>query len=247
MTCSRCRRPRPRRERDRSPRVGPPDATRSSRVAGPRPRSGCAGAGACAAPPSPSPDPLRPRPPRRRLFFGASASARPSPAARSGVAAAAPWSGWASSRWVAGDWSGAGVGDPVRPPWRPLLRPLWRRRGPVPSLPSSDGGTCAGSSGASTDDSSAAGPDADPSVPRPRRPRPRPPRRRRRPVGGLVDASSAPCAPSTFPSSGPSGVGAFCLGADFSPTGTRRRGPGSSAPSSSGARSGARVAGSPEG
>ena len=110
--------PRPRSVRDRRPRVGPPDATCSSRVRGPRERSGCAGASVAAAA---SPDFLRPRPPRRPRRFDVPVSAPSSPEDAAGDAAA---SGWASSRWLAGVCEGSRVA-PLR---LPLPRPPWRRR-----------------------------------------------------------------------------------------------------------------------
>ena len=247
MRGSRCRRPLPRSVRDRSPRVGPPEATCSSMVLGPRVRSGCAGGAGGASVTTPSLGFFRPRPPRRRLFFGALVSAPSSPEDAADGAAGA-WSGWASSRWLSGVCCAAPAGAPLRRPSPARPRPP-RRRGTAsaPSSLRSEEPIGADRSVSSTAVSARADPDPPP---RPRPLRPRPPRLRRRVGGGSADPPSSPWAPSSLSRSGPSGPGVFCLAGAFSrtgalllgalPSGVRSRG-------SSGVRSGALVAGSPDG
>ncbi len=257
--------PRPRSVRDRRPRVGPPDATCSSRVRGPRERSGCAGA---SVPAAASPDFLRPRPPRRPRRFDVPVSAPSSPEDAAGDAAA---SGWASSRWLAGVCEGSRVA-PLR---LPLPRPPWRRRcsASTPSCSLSLASSVSEVrrpvlSGASTADSAVPPDEPDPDPPpRPRPPRPRPPRLRLRvdvePVDSPPSSDRVCCSDrSSAPSSlGRTGASAFCrvgvrsLGA-LSPSGALSRtgvlflgacSSGVRSRGSSGARSGARVAGSPDG
>ena len=255
--------PRPRSVRDRRPRVGPPDATCSSRVLGPRERSGCAGASVAAV----SADFFRPRPPRRPRRFDVPVSAPPSSEdAADGPAAA---SGWASSRWLAGVCAGSRVA-PLR---LPLRRPPWRRRCSAsspsrsPSLWSSWSSVSEAPrlvrSGASTADSATTAPDEpDPDPPpRPRPPRPRPPRLRLRVDAEPVDSPSSDSVRCSDRSSAPSSLGrtgasAFCLvgvrsrSGALSRSGVRLLGACSSgirSRGSSGSRSGARVAGSPDG
>ena len=190
---SRCRRPlRPRSVRDRSPRVGPPEATCSSSVFGPRDRSGrsfrscsCRSGRsglAGASVPSAAPDRFRPRPPRRRRRLGASVPPVASPL----TAATSDPSGCASSRWLSGVCSRSFSAAPLRP--RPPRVP--GRRGRPSSAPSSSSVRVRArrASAASTVSSSRV---VDPPPPRPRPPRPRPPRLRRRGAVGPFSPASA--------------------------------------------------------
>ena len=119
--------------RERSPRVGPPDATCSSRVLGPRERSGCAGVSG-AGRRLPRTSAARAAADRGRVDRGAALRASRSRGLVRAPSDAAGSSGWASSRWLAGGLRGLLRGGAApAPPCHVLPGGAAARRRPVSS------------------------------------------------------------------------------------------------------------------